>query len=92
MNFVNFYNRFINKFNSIAAFFTDMLNESKKRKFFEDFKLTSARKETFNSLKKVFFALSILLHFNCKRKIRVEINASKFVVFDIINQLIESTD
>ena len=31
MDFVNFYKRFINKFNTIAVFFTDMLKKSKKK-------------------------------------------------------------
>ena len=85
MRFVNFYKRFIIKFNSIAAFFTDMLKRSKKEKFFENFEMTSATKKAFCSLKSVFFVASILLHFDFRRKIRVKTNASKFENFDIIN-------
>ena len=68
-----------------------MLKKSKK-KFFENFEFTSTTKKTFNSLKKVFCAALILLHFDFKRKIKIETNVSKFKIFDIINQLIESTD
>ena len=92
MKFVNFYRRFINKFSSIAALFTDMLKRSKKNFFFENFEMTSATKKTFSSLKSVFFVASILLHFDFRRKIRVKTNASEFEIFNIINQLIESTD
>ena len=89
MKFVNFYKRFINEFSSIAAFFTDILKKSKKKKFFENFEITSATKKAFRSLKSVFFVALILLHFDFKRKIRVKTNASEFKIFDIINQLIE---
>ena len=92
MKFVNSYKRFINKFSSIAALFIDMLKKSKKEKFFENFKITSATKKAFCSLKSVFFVSSILLHFDFKRKIRVKANASEFEIFDIINQLVKSTD
>ena len=84
MKFVNFYRRFINKFNSIAASLTDMLKKSKKEKFFEDFEMTSTTKKAFNSLKSVFFVASVLLHFDSRRKIRVETNASGFEIFDIV--------
>ena len=92
MKSVNFYRRFINKFSSIAASFNDMLKRSKKENFFENFEITSATKKTFRSFKSVFFVASILLHFDFRRKIRVKTNASKFEIFDIISQLIESTD
>ena len=49
MNFVNFYKRFINKFGSIIAFFTDMLKKSRKEKFFENFELTSTTKKVFDN-------------------------------------------
>ena len=92
MKFVNFYKRFINKFSSIAASFTDMLKKSKKEKFFENFEITSTTKKSFRSLKNVFFVASVLLHFDSKCKIRVETNALEFKIFDIINQLIKSTN
>ena len=41
---------------------------------------------------KIVNIAKILLYFDFKRKIRVETNASKFKIFDIINQLIEITD
>ena len=91
MSFVNFYKRFINKFSNIAAFFTDILKKSRK-KFFENFELTSTTKEVFKNLKNVFFVALVLLHFDFKCKIRIETNASKFEIFDIINQLIEFID
>ena len=42
--------------------------------------------------KNVFFAGSILLYFDFKRKIKIETNTSKFEIFDIISQLIKSTN
>ena len=89
MKFVNFYKRFINKFNNIVVYFTDMLKRLKKEKLFENFEITSATKKAFCSLKNVFFVASILLNFDFKRKIRVKTNASKFKIFDIISQLIK---
>ena len=52
----------------------------------------STTRKTFNNLKNVFFAAPVLLYFDFKRKIKIEANASKFEISDIINQLIESTD
>ena len=78
--------------NNIAALFTDILKKSKKEKFFEKFESTSTTKKTFSSLKSVFFALSSLLHFDFKRKITIKTDASVFEIFDIINQLIKSTN
>ena len=69
-----------------------MLKKLKKEKFFENFEFTSATEKRFNSLKNVFFAASVLLHFYFKRKIKVETNALEFEIFVIINQLIELTD
>ena len=69
-----------------------MLKRSKKKKFFENFEIKSATKKAFRSLKSVFFVASILLHFDFRRKIRVETNASEFEISDIISQLVESTD
>ena len=89
MKFVNFYKRFINKFSRISASFTDMLKRSKKEKFFENFEITLTTKKAFRSLKSVFFVALVLLHFDLKRKIRVQMNASEFEIFDIIIQLIE---
>ena len=92
MNFVNFYKRFINKFNHIIALFTDILKISKKEKFLENFKLTSTTKKTFNNLKSVLFVASILLYFDFKRKIKIETNTSKFEILNITYQLIEFTN
>ena len=91
MNFVNFYKRFINKLNIIIAFFIDVLKKSKKKNFFENFEFTLSAKKAFNNLKNIFFVASISLHFDFKRKIKVETN-SKFAIFNIINQLITSTN
>ena len=90
MNFVNFDRRVINKFSDITAFLTDVLKKSKKIKL-QNFELTSATKKAFNNLENVFFAASILLHFNFKRKIKVKTSVSKFEIFVIISQLIEFT-
>ena len=69
-----------------------MLKRLKKENFFQNFEITSATKKAFRSLKSVFVVASILLHFDFKRKIRVETNALKIEIFDIISQLIEFKD
>ena len=89
---INFYKRFINEFNNIDAFLSDILKKSNKEKFFENFEISLTTKKAFCSLKNVFFVASVLLHFNFKRKIRFKTNTSKFEIFDIINQLIEFTN
>ena len=88
INFVNFYKRFINELNSIAAFFTDML---KKKKFYKNFEFTSTTRKEFNSLKNVFIVALIFWYFDFKFKIKIEIKVSKFERIDIINQLIKFT-
>ena len=81
MNFVNFYKRFINKFNSITALFIDILKRSKKI-FFEDFEFTSATKERFNSLETLFslrqfYHISIL---NAKSKLKPTRENLKYLI------------
>ena len=77
--------------NKITTSFIEILERLKKDFFFENFKPTSTTKKASQGLKNVFFAASILLHFDFKSKIKIETNALKFKVFNIINHLIEFT-
>ena len=55
IKFVNFYKRFINKFNSMTAFLIDMLKKSKKEFFFRKFWNYVNDKESVSQFKKRFF-------------------------------------
>jgi hypothetical protein len=92
IKFAEFYKRFIEKFNKIAESLTNLLKERKKREFDKMFKFIKKARKAFKKLKEVFIKTSILLHFDSKRRIRLEIDAFDFVISEIIFQLIEEID
>ncbi len=70
---------------------TNLFKERKKEEFDKEFKLTKKARITFEQLKEAFIKASILLHFDSKRKIRLEIDAFDFAISEILFQLIEKT-
>ncbi len=91
LEFVEFYRRFIEKFSKIAKSLTNLLKKKKKEEFDRMFELTKEARIAFEQLKEVFIKTSILLHFDSKRKIRLEIDAFEFAISEILFQLIEET-
>jgi hypothetical protein len=91
LKFVEFYRRFIKKFNKIAKSLTNLFKEKKKEKFDKKFEFTEKARIAFTQLKNVFIKTSILLHFDSKRKIRLKIDAFDFAISEILSQLIEKT-
>jgi hypothetical protein len=70
---------------------TNLLKERKKEEFDKEFELTEEARIAFAQLKDVFIKTSILLHFDSKRRIRLEIDAFDFAISGILSQLIEET-
>jgi hypothetical protein len=56
------------------------------------FKLIKKTRKAFKKLKEIFIKISILFHFDFKRRIRLKIDAFDFVISKIISQLIEEID
>jgi hypothetical protein len=92
LKFVEFYRRFIKKFNKIIKSLTNFFKKKKKEKFDKKFKFTKKARIAFAQLKDVFIKISILLHFDSKRKIRLKIDAFDFAISEILFQLIEKTN
>ena len=68
LKFVNFYRRFIRKFNKIADSLNDFIHKNRA------FKWTTKCQKTFDNLKKIFIIVSILKHFDSKVENIVEID------------------
>ena len=92
MKFYNFYKRFIFAFSLIVVELTELLKRSKKKKFTHEFVLTFEARTFFRKFKEAFTTASLLRHFNQLLKIMLEVDAFKFVIFDIISQLNEKTE
>jgi hypothetical protein len=89
INFANFYRRFIKYFNWITADLTNLLKEEKKKKFIQKFVFISEIKKTFEELKRAFISASMLMHFDSKWKILIEIDVLKYALFEMISQWYE---
>ena len=68
LKFVNFYRRFIRKFNKIIDFLNDFIYKNRV------FKWTTKCQKAFDDLKKVFITVSIFKHFDSKIENIVEID------------------
>jgi hypothetical protein len=86
ISFANFYKQFIRYFSRIAADLTNLLKKEKKKKFIQKFVFISEIKKTFEELKCAFISALMLMHFNSKRKILIEIDVSKYALFEMISQ------
>jgi hypothetical protein len=92
IGFANFYRRFIRYFSRIAAGLTNLLKEGKKGKFTQKFVLTSEAKKAFEELKRAFTSAPMLMHFDPKRKILIETDASGYALSGVISQWYEGED
>jgi hypothetical protein len=92
LKFVEFYRKFIEKFDKITKSLTNLFKKRKKEKIDKEFEFTKKARIAFAQLKEVFIKTSILLHFDLKRKIRLKIDAFDFAISEILFQLIEKTN
>jgi hypothetical protein len=81
IHFVNFYKRFIQKFNRIIFHLTNLLKDDKK------FVFSKTTRKAFNDLKRAFSTVLTLIHFDLMKKILLKTNASKFVLSEILFHL-----
>ena len=88
LNFVNFYRCFIKHYSCIAESLTDLIKSSKNDKKFKSFSFLTDMQKMFILLYKIFINALILVHFDSVLKIKIETDASNFVLTDIISQLL----
>jgi hypothetical protein len=92
LKFVNFYKKFIKEFFRVANALSALLKKNDKDKFHIFFEFISNAKKSFKKLRQAFFTASLLRHFDSNRKIKFEIDASNFVISEIISQLNETIE
>jgi hypothetical protein len=92
LKFVNFYKKFIKEFFRVADALFALLKKSDKDKFYTFFEFISDAKKSFKKLRQIFFTASLLRHFDLNRKIKLETNASNFIISEIIFQLNETIE
>ena len=73
------------------AALTTLLKGEKKGKFDIKFSFTEEARESFRRLKHAFNTAPMILHFDPKRKIQLETDASGVAISAILSQLVEST-
>src|SRR5439155_5772075 len=86
LGFANFYRRFIANYSKIATPLTALLKGSKNGKKTGPYILTKEAKEAFQKLKAAFATVPVLQHFDMKKPIRIETDASGFAVAAILSQ------
>jgi hypothetical protein len=69
-----------------------LFKKSDKDKFHISFEFTSEAREFFEKFRKIFITTLLLRHFDSNRKIKLETNASDFVISKIISQLNEKIE
>ena len=86
LGFTNFYRRFIANYSKIATPLTALLKGSKNGKKTGPYILTKEAKEAFQKLKAAFATAPVLQHFDPKKPIHIETDASGFAVAAILSQ------
>ena len=88
LEFANFYKRFVRFYAKITRALTELLKKSKQERQNESFIFEKVARQTFRRLIKTFTKALMLIHFNLRNLIRIEINASEFVIAAILSQFI----
>ena len=91
LKFVNFYKKFIKKFNRIIAKLSDLLKNNKKSKFTFKFVYTAKVEAAFEKFKRLFIQISLLWHFDSEKKILIKTNVFNYAVFEILFQWNDET-
>jgi len=90
LGFCNFYRRFIEAYSKIAHPLTSLLKGSVNGKKSGIFEWPAAAESAFRLLLERFTKAPMLMHFDPRRKIRVETDASAFAIAGILVQLNEA--
>ena len=88
LEFTNFYKRFVKFYVKITRALTKLLKENKQERQSESFIFEKAARQTFRRFIKAFTKAFMLIHFDSKNLIRVEIDASEFVIAAILFQFV----
>ena len=86
LGFTNFYRRFIRHYSKIASSLTDLLKGSKSGRKLGPFVFGADAETAFEQLKKAFMQAPLLRHFDPKKPIRLETDASGFAIAGILSQ------
>jgi len=84
--FANFYRRFIAKYSKIVSPLTAMLQGSKNGQKTGLYIMSPEAKKAFRRLREAFVTAPVLRHFDPKKPIRIETDASGFALAGIISQ------
>ena len=89
LGFANFYRRFIYRYSKITTPLSSLLKGSKDGKKSGPMEWALEQQSAFEALQRAFGSAPMLRHFDPKRPIRVETDASKFAVGAILSQQFE---
>jgi hypothetical protein len=92
VGFCNFYRRFIYRFSAVVAPLTDLLKGMQKGRKTGPFKFTDEASQAFRELKACFAKAPLLQHFDPKKLIRVETDASGGGIAAILSQPADGQD
>ena len=88
LEFANFYRRFVRFYAKIICALTKLFKGSKQGRQNESFIFGKVARQTFRRLIKAFTKAFMLVHFDLRNLIRVETDASEFVIAAILSQLV----
>ena len=88
LEFANVYRRFVKFYINITRALTKLLKESKQERQNESFIFEEIARQTFRRLIKTFIKTLMLIHFDFRNLIKVEIDASRFIIATILSQFI----
>ena len=88
LEFANFYKRFVRFYTKITRALTELFKKSKQERQSESFIFEKVARQTFRRLIKTFIKAFMLIHFDFKNLIKVEIDASKFIIITILFQFV----
>ena len=88
LGFANFYRRFVECYAKITRFLTELLKKSVSGKQSGSFLYGEVARAAFLAFLDAFTQVSMLVHFDLKNKIRVEIDAFGFAIAAILSQLV----
>ena len=88
LKFTNFYKRFVRFYVKIIRALTKLFKKNKQERQNESFIFEEIARQTFRRFIKAFIKAFMLIHFDLRNFIKVETDASKFVIAAILFQFI----
>ena len=88
LDFVNFYQHFVKDYSRIIKSLTKLFKESVDEKKQKSLQWNEIKMQIFEKLHISFISAPMLIHFNSELCLRIETNASDYVLTDILSQFI----